>query len=190
MAGDKQESQLVEDNFPQWIRTIGESGSSKKTKANLFIKNSDRATIQKIKMPITNANAARIAQISTPNGFYNVSIFVKLDMFQLSCYGVIGIYMANSSISPFAKLSGFCISPVANILFVNNNSSIDIYITGNYSSSYNTYQSDIISSCELISFEEAGTIVPVSSLNVMKSINISEALKKNFLTNISSAPKM
>ena len=178
MAEDKQENELIEDSSPQWIRTIDNNSNSKKTKANLFTKESDRVTVKKIKMPNINTDAVKIASISTPSGYYNVSIFVKIDMFQLSCYGVIGIYTVGASISPFAHLNGFCISKTSNIIFARNGNVIDIYMTGNYSSSYNTSQSDVISSCELISFEGIGTIVSVSSLNnVMKSINISEALQ-------------
>ena len=178
MAEDKQEKELIEDNSPQWIRTIDNNGNSKKTQANVFTKNSDRITIKKIIMPNLNTDAVRMASISTPSGYYNASIFIKVDMFQLSCYGVIGIYMVGSSVTPFAYLNGFCMSTISNILFVKNGSLLDVYMTGNYSSSYNSFQSDIISSSELISFEGTGIIVPVSSLNVMKSINISEALHR------------
>lgn len=178
MTDDKRESELIEDSSPQWIRTIDGNGNSKKTNANVFTKNSDRVTVKKITMPNINTDAVKIASINTPGGYYNASVFVKIDMFQLSCYGVIGIYRVNQSINPFARLNGYCISTISNIIFVNNGNAIDIYMTGNYSSAYHTFQSDVISSSELISFEGAGTIVPVSSLeNVMKSINISEALQ-------------
>ncbi len=174
---DQKEEQLLEDSSPEWIRTIDNNGSSKKTKANVFTKNGDRVTLKKVRMPTISTEAVKIASINTPNGFYNASIFVKVDMFQLSCYGVLGIYMANGSITPFAHLSGFCISTVSNILFIKNNATVDIYITGNYNTGYNTFLSDIFSSGELINFEGMGTTVKASSLNVMKSINISDALK-------------
>lgn len=174
---DRQERELMEDTSPQWIRTIDNNGDSKKAKANLFAKYSDRVTIQKTKMANINTDAAKIARINIPIGYYNASIFVKIDMFQLSCYGVIGVYRVNMGVTPFAHLNGFCVSQISNIIFVNNNDSIDIYMTGNYSSAYSTFQSDVITSSDLISFEGTGTIVPVPSLNVMKSINISEALQ-------------
>lgn len=177
MAEDKREKELMEDSSPRWIRSIDSTGNSKKTDANLFIKSSDRVTIKKIIAPNINTDAVKIASISTSGGYYNVSIFVKIDMFQLSCYGVIGIYMVGNTVTPFASLNGFCISTISNIIFVNNKDAIDIYMTGNYSSSYNAYFSDLISSSERISFEGTGTIVPVSALSVIKTINISEALK-------------
>ena len=169
---DIYENEMLEDSDPAWIRTLASDGSSRRTKTSLFEKSGSRSILKGFRIPGINTEAVRKASIQKITGFLNASVFVSVDSFGISFYGIIGIEVVGEKISPFAKLNAHKTNGSSRILFVDNGLFLDIYITGSYESSYTTTMSSAFSMSEYVSFHGIGETVNVSSLNVKTSLTI------------------
>lgn len=165
--------QITTINDEEVVLTTKEGQNLRMNIVDLGLKIKD---IKRFKMPIVNKEAVKICSIKLFSHYYNASVFVRIDSFQLSVFGIIGFYNILTEVNPFAKLYGYNNSVWTEILFVRTGDLLDIYITGSYPTTYSSYNSEILSTCELVSFDGAGSIVNVSSLNVMKSINVADAI--------------
>lgn len=169
---DIYENEMLEDSDPAWMRTLASDGSGRRTKTSLFEKSGSRSTLKGFRIPGINTKAVRIASFQKVTGFLNASVFVSVDSFGISFYGIIGMEVVGESIYPFAKLNAHKTNGGSRILFVDNGMFLDIYITGSYNSAYSTTMGSAFSMSEYVSFYGIGETVNVSSLNVKTSLMI------------------
>lgn len=169
---DIRENEMREDNNPSWFRALASDGSGVRTNAATFVRKDGRESSRAFRMPNLNSKAVKVASINNVNGYYNTSFFILADSFGISFYGIIGLNHIASSVTPFAKLNVFKSHGGVKILFVENGTYIDVYITGSYSSSYTVALSSVFSMSEYVLFTGLGSIVDVASLTVKTSLTV------------------